>query len=121
MLVFVLVFRVQKKKEEEARQEEERKRLEVEAYAKSLVPDGYLLVECRKYAVSVVEDIEDVISSTSAKIMGSVLGGMEAEEALYQDLNSTRPSPTDLIQVCSISVYYIVKYYITLLAVSLGN
>ena len=100
--MLVLVFRVQKKKEEEARQEEERKRLEVEAYAKSLVPDGYILVECRKYAVSVVEDIEDVISSTGAKIMGSVLGGMEAEEALYQDLNSTRPSPMDLIQVCCI-------------------
>ena len=90
---------MQQKKEQEAKEEEERKKREVDEYTRRLVPDGYVIIECRKYSVTLLENLDDVISETRLKVMSSVMGGDEAEEALYENPESSRPSPIDFIQV----------------------
>ena len=95
--------RALEKKMEEERLLAEQLQAEIDAFVKELGPDGYVLAECKTYDLTPPppNDVNIVITSVASKILSSVPGGEEAELELYKDIESTRPSPLNFIQVIS--------------------
>jgi hypothetical protein len=86
------------KQEKEDREAEEERKREIEELVASQIPDGYLMVESRTCVMKGRDGADNVISNITTKILGSILGGQEAEALVYEDPNSTRPSPADYLQ-----------------------
>lgn len=86
------------KQEKEDKEAEEERRREIEELVASQIPDGYLIVESRTCSIKGRDGVYNVISNITTKILSSVLGGIEEEARVYDDPNSTRPSPSDYLQ-----------------------
>jgi hypothetical protein len=100
--------RAQEKKLEEERQQAEKLQADIDALIAELGPDGYIVVECRVYYFTPPppNDIKVTVATVGHKILGSVPGGFAAEQELYLDIESLRPSPLNYIQVKQLNIQY---------------
>ena len=74
---------------------------EIDEFVDTLGPDGYVIVEGKTYDITPPppNDTKIVVTYTHHRIMSSVTGGVEAEEEIYKNPDSARPSPYQYVQV----------------------
>lgn len=92
--------RAMEKKKEEERIAAEAIQKANDDFINALGPDGYLIIENRQESLKPPppNDVLITIASVSSKIMGSIEGGLAAEEEIYKNIDSVRPSPLQYIQ-----------------------
>lgn len=90
--------RAQQKREEEERARQAEIAGEIQSVMESQIPDGYLIVQCRTYKLT-VDDSEIHVTLTRTHLLGTVIGDDEQQEAVFKDIQNGMPTYFDFLQL----------------------